>query len=183
MNILVPIVEGFEEIELVSIVDTLRRAEINVILTKDSNHTSEFITGAHHIKIKPECTISQINTDDIDGISLAGGYNGMLNLKNNKEIINIIQTLNKQNKLISAICASPIVLDEARVLKNKFTCYPGCQNQINSKARYTEEIICIDENIITANGPASGVLFGLEIIKKLLGETKYNEVKNEMLVI
>lgn len=179
MNILVPIMEGFEEIELVSIVDTLRRAEINVILARDSNN-NEIISGAHNICIKSESTISQVDVNDIDGISLAGGYNGMLNLANNDTIINIIQVLNSQNKLISAICASPIVLSKAGVLKNKYTCYPGCENQINSEAKYTKESICIDDNIITANGPANAVLFGLEIIKKLMGEEKFNKIKSEM---
>lgn len=183
MNILVPIMNGFEEIELVSITDTLRRAEINVILARDSSSNNELVSGAHNILIHSECKISEVDINNINGISLAGGYNGMLNLKNNKEVISIIKTLNNQNKLISAICASPIVLDKARVLKNKFTCYPGCENQINSKAKYVKQNICIDENIITANGPANSVLFGLEIIKKMLGEEKYNDIKNEMLAV
>lgn len=182
MNILVPLMDGFEEIELVSIVDILRRAGINVILARDSNSNNEFVSGAHNIVIHSECKISQVDINNIDGISLAGGYNGMLNLKKNEEIINIIKILNKQKKLISAICASPIVLHEAGVLKNRFTCYPGCHNQIHSNAEYTKEDLCIDDNIITANGPSNGILFGLEIIKKLLGVEKYNDIKNEMLI-
>ena len=183
MNILVPIMQGFEEIELVSIIDTLRRADINAIVARDSNNDDEMVSGAHNIIIKSDCKISQVNIDSLEGIALAGGFKGMLNLKNSKEIIEILQTLNKANKLIAAICASPIVLDKADVLKNNFTCYPSCENEIKTKAKYTKEITCIDENIITANGPASGILFALQIIKKLKGKEKYEKIKNEMLVV
>ena len=181
MNILVPIMQGFEEIELVSIVDTLKRAEMNVFLARDSNNNDEIVKGAHNINIKSTCKISQVNIDDLDGIALAGGFEGMVNLKNSKEIIEILQKLNKQNKLVSAICASPIALGVAGVLKNHFTCYPSCENEIKTKAIYTKQAICVDENIITANGPASTILFALEIIKKLQGKEKYEKIKSEML--
>lgn len=181
MNILVPIMQGFEELELISIIDLLKRAKINVILARDSSSDDELVAGAHNISIKSECKISKVDINTLDGIALAGGYQGMLNLKNSKEVINILQVLDKQNKLVSAICASPIALDEAGVLKDTFTCYPGCESQIKSTAKYTKQAVCIDKNIITANGPASGILFGLEIIKKLLGKEKYDEIKAEVL--
>lgn len=183
MNILVPIMQGFEEIELVSIIDTLRRADINTIIARDSSNDDEMVSGAHNISIKSMCKISQVDIDGLDGIALAGGFEGMLNLKNSKEIIEIIQKLDKQNKLVAAICASPIVLGTAGVLKNEFTCYPSCENEIKTAAKYTKQSTCIDENIITANGPASGILFALEIIKKLKGKEKYDEIKNAMLVM
>lgn len=183
MNILVPIMQGFEEIELVSIIDTLRRADINIIIARDSNNDDEMVIGAHNIIIKSMCKISQVDIDSLDGIALAGGFEGMLNLKNSKEIIEILQELDKQNKLISAICASPIVLAQAGVLKNHFTCYPGCESEIQVATKYTQQATCINENIITANGPASGILFALEIIKKLQGKEKYNKIKSEMLIV
>ena len=181
MNVLVPIMQGFEEIELVSIVDTLRRAGINVIVARDSNIDDENVSGSHHITIKSMCKISQVDIESLDGIALAGGFEGMLNLKNSKEVLEILQILDKKNRLVSAICASPIVLGKAGVLKHRFTCYPSCEDEITSEARYTKEAVCIDENIITANGPASGIPFALAITEKLMGKEKYDEVKSAML--
>lgn len=182
MNVLVPLMQGFEEIEFVSIVDTLRRGGINAIVVKDSAVSEDCIKGAHDIFIKVDGKISDIDIKNISGIALAGGYEGMMNLKNSKEILEILKYLDKENKLIAAICASPIVLGEAGVLKNKFVCYPGCESVIKSDAKYTNDVVCIDGNIITSIGPASGILFALEIIKYLKGNEIYDEVKSAMLV-
>ncbi|WP_258443052.1 DJ-1 family glyoxalase III [Helicobacter sp. 16-1353] len=182
MNVLVPLMQGFEEIEFVSIVDTLRRAEINVVVAKDSAINEDSIKGAHNISIKADCKIADVNLKNIDGIVLPGGYEGMMNLKNSKEVLDILENLNKNNKLIAAICAAPIVLGAANILKNKFSCYPGCENAIKSNAKHIEDVVCIDGNIITSIGPASGILFALEIVRHLKGDKTYDKVKNEMLV-
>lgn len=182
MNVLVPLMQGFEEIEFISIVDTLRRANINVLIARDSSIENDLIKGAHDIVIKAESKLCDISLSSIQGIVLAGGYEGMLNLKNSTEIISIIRQLNDVNKLVAAICASPIVLGEAEVLKNKFSCYPSCEKFITSNAVCCDEVVCVDNNIITSIGPASGILFALQIVKYLKGSDEYDKIKAEMLV-
>ena len=113
-----PILQGFEEIELVSIVDILRRAGLIVVLAG----RNKSVIGAH------------------------------------------------------------IVLGKAGVLKNKFSCYPSCEDSIESSAKYCAEKVVIDENIITANGPASAALFALAIVEYLLGREKRDEVAKELLL-
>lgn len=178
LRVLVPMFEGFEEIELVSIVDILRRANIKTILASHS----DFVAGTHNITIKADCNLSEIDTKQFSAIILAGGYNGMLNLCNDSFIIKTLQEFNASNKLIAAICASPIVLDKAGVLKNKFSCYPSCKDSITSNALYCEKDVVVDENIITANGPISAMIFALEIIKYLLNDEASFSVAKDLLL-
>lgn len=181
MNMLVPIMEGFEEMELIAIVDTLRRAGINAIIARDSRVAGECIKGAHGINIKADCTLGEVAIDTLDGIALAGGFDGMMNLKSSAEILEILKRLDAERKLIAAICASPIVLGEAGVLKNRFCCYPGCEDSVKTSAVLSNEIVCVDENIITSIGPASAVLFALAIVKYLKNSDESQKVRVEML--
>lgn len=178
MKVLVPILQGFEEIELVSIVDILRRAGISVVLAG----REKAVRGAHNIVLQSDCDLRAVNLIEFSAIALAGGSEGMQNLCNDDFVIKALQELNTQGKLVSAICASPIVLGKADVLKNKFACYPSCENSIDSYAKYYDERVIIDENIITANGPASAFLFALAIVEYLLGRQKRDEVAKELLL-
>lgn len=177
MKALVPMMEGFEEIELVSIVDILRRANIEAALVSHS----DFVAGAHNIILKADCKFSNIVAENFNAIILAGGYNGMLNLCKDDFVIKLLQDFNAKNKLVAAICASPIVLGKAGVLKNRFSCYPSCEDSISSNALYCKEKVIVDDNIITANGPASATIFALEIVKYLLGDEKRNEIAKDLL--
>lgn len=178
MKVLVPILQGFEEIELVSIVDILRRAGISVALAG----RDEYVCGAHNIVLQSECDLDKINIAEFSAIALAGGYEGMQNLCKDSFVIKALQDLNASGKLVAAICASPIVLGKANVLKNKFSCYPSCENAIDSSAKYCAEKVVVDENIITANGPASAPLFALAIVEYLLGRNKRDEVVKGLLL-
>ena len=178
MKVLVPILSGFEEIELVSIVDILRRAGLKAVLAG----REKAVRGAHNIILQSDCDLDSLNIAEFSAIALAGGYEGMQNLCNDDFVIKSLQELNAQGKLVSAICASPIVLGKAGVLKNKFSCYPSCENAIESSAKYCTEKVIVDENIITANGPASATLFALAIVEYLLGREKRDEVAKELLL-
>ena len=177
-KVLVPMLQGFEEIELVSIVDILRRAGLSVVLAG----RDECVRGAHNITLKAECKLDSLNIGEFSAIALAGGYEGMQNLCKDSFVIKALQDLNASGKLVAAICASPIVLGKANVLKNKFSCYPSCENAIDSSAKYCAEKVVVDENIITANGPASASLFALAIVEYLLGKNKRNEIAKELLL-
>lgn len=177
-KVLVPMLQGFEEIELVSIVDILRRAGLSVVLAG----RDECVRGAHNITLKAECKLDSLNIGEFSAIALAGGYEGMQNLCKDDFVIKALQDLNASGKLVAAICASPIVLGKANVLKNKFSCYPSCENAIDSSAKYCAEKVVVDENIITANGPASAPLFALAIVEYLLGKNKRDEIAKELLL-
>lgn len=181
-NILVPMANNAEDFELVAIIDLLKRAkdigaDINVICASlEDNKQVKLDTGTI---ILAETTLSNIDKDNIDAIILAGGFGGMTNLKNNSKIISIIQKLNQENKPIAAFCASPLVLWEAGVLSDDFTCYPGCESGV--KAKRLPEPVVVRKNIITGAGPAIVLQFVLTFIKELGYENEAREVANGIL--
>lgn len=177
-RILVPLAEGFEEIEAINIIDVLRRANLEVITASLTNNLE--VKGAHNIFIKANTILDKVINEDFDAISLAGGMGGMNNLKNDKRIIEKIQKMHKDKKLVSAVCASPIVLGEAKVLNGKYTCYPSLEKSINIGEYQDKDLVVRDENIITSKGPATSMLFALEIVKYLKGENE--ELSKALLV-
>ncbi|RDU60029.1 DJ-1 family glyoxalase III [Helicobacter marmotae] len=168
-SVLVPLAKGFEEIELVSIVDILRRAELRVVMASLDSHKR--VLGAHHIVIEADSTLPELEMEDFDAIALAGGYDGMCNLANNELVKLWLHTFKQSQKLIAAICASPIVLDKAGVLEGDFTCYPSCEEQINmqGKKRISKAVVK-NGKVITSMGPATASVFALSLVKELCGE-------------
>ena len=107
---------GFEEIEATTIIDILRRGQVDVEVI---GIVKNEVQGAHDIKIIPDNFINEQEPKDYDAIILPGGSPGYINLKNNKKVLKIIQEAYKNKKLIGAICAAPAVLAEAGILKEK----------------------------------------------------------------
>lgn len=176
MKILVPLAEGFEEIEAVTIIDILRRAGIETVTA--SLH-SPVVTGSHGIPITADNVLS--NKEKYDGIVLPGGIPGSTNLKKDPGIINLIKTINKSGGITAAICAAPIVLAEAGLLKGKmFTCYPGYENEIEGGI-FTSEPVTVDGNIITGKGAACTLPFALRLVEIIKGGATAEKLKEQMM--
>lgn len=169
-RILIPLAEGFEEIEAITIIDILRRANLEVITASLTDNLE--VKGGHNIKVKADTILDKVINEDFDAISLAGGMGGMNNLKNDKRIIEKIKKMYNDKKLVSAVCASPIVLGEAKVLNGKYTCYPSCENSINMGEYQDKDLAVVDKNVITSKGPATSIIFALEIVKYLTGSNE-----------
>ncbi len=178
MKIMVPFADGFEEVEAITNVDVLRRAEIDVLtVTLDK----ETVIGAHNLEIITDYTLSNINITELDGIILPGGMPGAANLRNDLRIINIVKELYRNNKLIAAICAAPIVLEEAGIIKNRqITSYPGFESQLKSSVYKTDRIV-IDNNIITGRGPGVALEFALAIVSYLKNDQIADQIKKDMI--
>ncbi len=177
MKIVVPLADGFEEIEAVSIIDVVRRAGIEVII---AGVERDVLKGAHDISIKADCLISDINGDEFDMIVLPGGYGGTMILAKNQKVQSLLKEFDAKNKNIGAICAAPIALKEAGVIKNRYTCYPSVEDVIGVE-KFVNETVVEDENILTSRGPGTAICFGLAIVKKLAGEESYQALKNGLL--
>lgn len=169
-RILVPLAEGFEEIEAITIIDLLRRANLEVITASLTDNLE--VKGGHNITVKADTILDKIINENFDAISLAGGMGGMNNLKNDKRIIEKIKKMYNDKKLVSAVCASPIVLGEAKVLNGKYTCYPSCEKSINMGEYQDKDLAVVDKNVITSKGPATSIIFALEIVKYLTGSNE-----------
>ena len=178
-KIIVPISNGFEEIEAISVIDICRRANIEVKIAA----VEELLTvGAHNIKIQADCKIEDINSDDFDMIVLPGGLPNAFTLAENNKVQSLLKEFKEKKKKIAAICAAPYALHKADVLNKNFTCYPSFEEKIRLNGYHNNDSIVIDNDVITSRGPATAMLFALEIVNILCGEETYNQVKNGLLL-
>lgn len=178
-NILIPISNGFEEIEAISIIDICRRANIKVTIAGVEDLE---IIGAHRIKIISDEKIENISSDDFDMIVLPGGLPNAFTLAENSKVQALLKEFKDKNKKIAAICAAPYALHKAGVLSENYTCYPSFEKKIKDDGYLSNEDIVINNNVITSRGPATAMIFALEIVKILCDEKIYIEVKDGLLV-
>jgi protein deglycase len=178
MNILIPLADGLEEIEAVTIIDVLRRSGLAVTTASLTDDTQ--LCGAHKILIQADAALSALNPDDFDAVVLPGGGEGTDNLMADPRIIEMIRRYNAQDKYICAICAAPTVLAKAGVLQGlKGTCYPSCAGALGES--YTDVPVVADGNIITSQGPGTALLFSLVLAHHFAGEESARKVAAAML--
>ena len=170
---------GFEDIEGVTPVDVLRRCGVKV---SAASLDGKPVRGARGILITPECSLAEIVSLP-DAIVLPGGLPGAQHLADDGRLSECVKAMNKEKKLISAICAAPsYALSSFGVLSGKkVTCYPGTEEKLPSDTHYSPTDVICDGNIITSSGPAHALRFSLTIAKELLGPEKANEVAESML--
>ena len=177
-KIIVPISNGFEEIEAFTIVDVCRRANIKVTIAAVENIQT---IGAHDIKVQADCMIEEITSDDFDMIVLPGGLPNAFTLAENKKVQELLKEFKNENKNIGAICAAPYALYIAEVLNTNYTCYPSFENKIKDEGYHCDDAVVIDGKVITSRGPATAMAFALEIVNILCGEETYKSVKAGLL--
>lgn len=179
MRICVPLADGFEEIEAITIIDVLRRADIETISVYLNKNP---VKGAHNIFVSADNNIENMETETLSGIILPGGMPGSENLKKSGHVMNMLKEINKKQGLIGAICAAPMVLGHAGLLKNKkAVCFPGYEKFLEG-AVYMDEPLVKDGNIITAKGPGCAIDFALEIVSELKSEELKDSLRKSMQV-
>ena len=179
-KVLMPLAQGFEEIEALAVVDILRRAEIEVVI---AGLLPGPVAGAHKINIIPDATIDAVNTDSFDMIILPGGQPGTDNLNADKRIHALLIEFAAKEKLIGAICAAPIVLAAAGLLNGrKATCYPTYSDRLNGGIYDEISPVVIDGTIITSRGAGTAIPFGLAIAARLAGRHIADGISRAILV-
>lgn len=179
-DLLVFLADGFEEVEALSVVDILRRGGLSVDTC--SIKDSKKVTSSHQVTVLADVHIDDIKIDNYKACYIPGGQPGATNLQNDRRIIQIVEMFKEQGKLVAAICAGPQVLDTAGVLTDeKFTCYPGVEERLKTKKRLDVPVV-VDDNIITAMGPAMAPFLGYELLKILSGKKKAKEVGDGFLI-
>lgn len=174
VKVLVPLVDGFEEIEAFAVVDILRRADIEVTT---SGVTGTIVTSSHNIKVNTDARLIDLNPETFNAIVLPGGP-GHETLLRSETVLKIVDEFAKQGKLVAAICAAPLVLAKLGLLKErKATIQPGFEKELG---RPRGDKVVIDGNIITSQGPGTAIEFALKIVEQLLGREKALYVKQEI---
>ncbi len=181
MRILVPLAEGFEEIEAINVIDILRRADLDVVTAglKDG-----LVEGAHKVRVMPDTSLDKLNSKDFDGLVLPGGAPGFINLGNDERILTMAREMDKAGKCVAAICAAPSVLIKAGVLQGrKATISPSGKAQVEACAKFSEDRVVVDKNLITSRSPGTALEFALKLVEVLVGKEKMLQVKAQTLAI
>ena len=151
---------GFEEAEMIITVDVLRRLNIDITVVGIENKN---IKSSHNIDIIADKLLCDIDFNKVKTVITPGGMPGSTNLRDNSSVLRLIKTVHANNGVLASICASPIVLDAAGILKGiHYTCYPGCEKEIK-EGIYTGNETESDHNIITGKGPGSAFNFAAQI--------------------
>jgi protein deglycase len=179
-TIFVHLADGFEEIEALTVVDVLRRANLPVV-TVSIGSTLQ-VTGAHKISVVADHLFKEVDYSLGSMIILPGGMPGAKNLNEHTGLKSMIMEYSANGKYIAAICAAPLVLGGLGLLKGKnAVCYPGFESTLEG-AHVTMDPCIIDHQIITARGVGAALTFALELVRLLIGEEPAGKLKMDMLI-
>ena len=170
--------KGFEEIEALTVVDFLRRAELEVYTVGIG---SKIVVGSHNIPVFCDLDASEVTaSDDVDAIVLPGGMPGTLNLEADSKVNEMIDYCAENDKFICAICAAPSILGHKGLLAGKTaTCFPGFENELNG-TEVTKDFVCIDGKFITAKGMGSAISFSQKIAEQFTDKNKAARIKDSL---
>lgn len=170
--------DGFEEVEALTTVDILKRAEIEIETVGIGKST---VIGAHKIRVITDLTDSEINVSNINLAILPGGMPGSINLQKSEVVNNVLDNTLENGGLVCAICAAPFILGERGDLEGKkAVCYPGFEDKLKG-AKIQNTKVCVDGNIITAVGVGAAIEFALAICEKIKGKETAERIKKEIL--
>ncbi|SHK29807.1 DJ-1 family glyoxalase III [Fibrobacter sp. UWEL] len=182
MNVLFLMANGFEETEFVTPFDYWQRGGLNVALA--SIGESEEVVGAHGLAIKTNVLLSDLiaegSLNQFDAVCLPGGGPGVKNLKASAEVAEVLKTFDAAGKWIFAICAAPLVLSQAGLLKNrKCTCFPGCEVELDCKQFLTDRVV-VDGNVITSRGAGTAEEFAFECLAQATNRETSEKIRNQV---
>ena len=178
-TVLLPLADGFEEIEAMSIVDVLRRADIKVIIAglKEGE-----VKGSRGVRLLPDETLDAVKDQDFDMVILPGGQPGTDNLRNDSRVLEILKKRHDQKKLIGAICAAPLVLRDAGITPGmRITSYPSFESELTD-GQYEQTRVVVHDHIITSRGPGTAMEFALKLVEILAGKEKAEQLSADLLV-
>jgi 4-methyl-5(b-hydroxyethyl)-thiazole monophosphate biosynthesis len=171
--------EGFEELEAITILDVLRRAEIDAQAISVGETR---VVGAHGIPLVADRALSEAISESWDAVILPGGLPGAHNLRDDPQVQKLVQQQNNSGGRVAAICAAPIALASAGILEGRrATCYPGFEDQLG-QAKPTTDRVVIDGNVTTSRGPGTAIAFALTLVEQLRDPETAASVRDAMLV-
>ena len=178
-RVLIPLAQGCEELEAVTIIDLLRRAGIEVIV---AGLDEQPVTASRGVVLVPDTDLEQVLDEDFDMLVLPGGLPGADNLDQDPRIHKLLRGMQEKGKYIAAICAAPKVLANAGLLAGKqATSYPGFIDAMDlPSTRVLEQAVVIDGEVITSRGPGTAMDFALALIGQLAGAEVRDSVETSL---
>jgi len=165
-KVVVVLSAGFEELEAVTVIDVLRRANVSVEIVglRDVQ-----LTGSRGITIVCDEVFDYYGCLDYDGLVMVGGMDNAINLSQDENVLKLLQAYMQKEKMVAGICATPaIVFSQAGILDGKkATCYPSDSLTMNIEGEYLDESCVVDGNLITSQSPDTALEFALTIVDYL----------------
>ncbi len=180
-QVLVPIADGMEEIEAMCIIDTLRRAGLEVTVASVG---ALQVKASRGVKIVADALITDCASETYDGIALPGGMPGAEHLRDSAPLIAMLKAQKSAGRLYAAICASPAVVFQHHGLLEGVkaaTCYPSFRDQLDPACASDDRVV-VDGSCVTSQGPGTAIPFALKLVELLVSPDKAKEVAQAMLV-
>lgn len=178
-KVMVILADGFEEIEAVSVIDILRRADIptEIIGLKEGH-----VTSARGLAVMTDGCIDSVNPDEYEMIVLPGGLAGAKNIDESEKVEEIVKLYLRQEKYVAAICASSYILAKKGLLHGRMaTCFPTFKGIVEVLCDFQNASVVVDENIITSRGPGTAAEFAFTIVELLRNEDEADRLREAML--
>ena len=174
-RVLVPLAEGCEELEAVTIIDLLRRADIDVIT---AGLESGSVRASRGVVLMPDMTLDEALQQEYDMVVLPGGGPGSDRLDSDERIRELLIKMANSEKFTAAICAAPKVLKSAGLLAGRdATCYPGVMNNDEVPGLNTDQPVVQDGKVVTSRGPGTAMDFALHLIEVLSDKGTRDQVE------
>lgn len=175
-SVLIPLAQGCEELEAVTVIDLLRRASINVTT---AGLDAQPVTASRGVVLIPDSTLDDAIKKDYDMVVLPGGLPGADHLDQDERIQTLLKKMASSEKYTAAICAAPKALASAGLLDGKrATAYPGTLEKLAlDNTTLSTKPVVKDGNVITSRGPGTAMDFALALIETLVGTEKRKEVE------
>ena len=180
-KVLVPVANGNEDIETITIIDVLRRGGIDV--TVASIHDTKNIELARGCKVEADVLLTDVAEQMFDAVALPGGIPGAENLRDCALLVDILEKHDIEDALLAAVCASPAVVfgTHGFVVEKQATCYPGFEDGLTGAEYIADQPVVMDGNILTSQGPATAIVFSLTILGNLEGYETAQKVADGLL--
>ncbi|MFQ6673484.1 MAG: DJ-1 family glyoxalase III [Fidelibacterota bacterium] len=177
-KVLVPLADGFEEIEAITIIDILRRAGADVVV---AGLERDLVEGSHGLSVRADALLSKLSADDFDMIALPGGMPGAEGLMRSKKLLETIRRLSDSGKFTAAVCAAPVVLQEAGVTAGRTVTSHPSHAKFMARAYHTGNRVEMDDKVITGQAAGSAMEFAFKLVEVLYGKEKVKEVNETVL--
>ena len=172
-HVMVPLADGFEEIEAITVIDILRRAGVRVTIAGVEGTSA---TGSHGIRVECDAVFAARACEGADALVLPGGMPGSRRLGESAQVREAVTRMAAQGRLIGAICAAPTVLESCGVLRGKrATSHPDHAHEMRD-CHYEETAVVEDGNLITSRGAGTSIDFAAALVRRLAGEDTARDI-------
>lgn len=176
---LVPLADGCEEMEAVIIIDVLRRAGWEVVAAGVGESP---VTCSRGVRLVPDADWGDIDPKSFDLLVIPGGGPGTDRLRADPRVLAAIRAFDQEKKVLAAVCAGPLVLQEAGVLDDRAaTCHPAVADQL-TRARHVDNPVAWSEHIATSQGPGTSFAFALELVRRVDGDEAAEQLAQTMVL-